>query len=359
MKETPLRAIHESLDAMMVDSEEWYMPGQYTSIVDEHNLVRNNVGIFDLCHMGELWITGKDALPNIQNLCTQDIELLCDRQIAYTPMCREDGTIVDDVLVYRWEPKTFMLLVNAKNIDKDIEWIKNQLNGDVELSNQSDETGMLSIQGPNAEAVLQKITRQRLNSIQYYWFTTGIVAGIDCIISRSGFTGEDGFEIYCESSEVVKLWNALLEAGKEVELKPIGLGAKDSLRLENRLVAYGLDIDDSTTPIEANMNWTVSLNKGPFIGYEVLKQQKEHGTSRTLVGFEMPKGPLPRHGTPVAFQNKRIGRVTSCVISPTLKKTIGLAYVPISFKEIGAMFDIEIRGKYFSATVIETPFYRR
>ena len=359
MKETPLRAIHESLDAMMVDADEWYMPGQYTSIIDEHNLVRNNVGIFDLCNMGELWITGKDALKNIQMLCTQDIELLCDRQIAYTPMCREDGTIVDDILVYRWEPKTFMLLVNPKNIDKDYNWIKSNISGDVELSNQSDETGMLSIQGPNAEAVLQKITRQRLNSIQYYWFTSGIVAGIDCIISRSGFTGEDGFEIFCESHQVVNLWNALIEAGKEVELKPIGLSAKESLRLENRLVAYGLDIDDNTTPIEASLYWTVNFDKGNFIGYDALKKQKERGTTRTLVGFEMPKGPVPKHGTPVTFKNKRIGKVTSCVTSPTLKKTIGLAYVPISFKEIGAMFDIEIHGKYFSATVIETPFYRR
>lgn len=250
-------------------------------------------------------------------------------------------------------------MVNAKNIEKDYNWIKSNISGEIELSNQSAETGMLSIQGPNAEAVLQKITRQRLCAIQYYWFTTGIVAGIDCIISRSGFTGEDGFEIYCDTHDVVKLWNALMEAGKEVELKPIGLYAKDSLRLENRLVAYGLDIDDNTTPLEASLNWTVNFNKGYFIGYDALWKQKEFGLNRTLVGFELPKGPIPKHGTPVTFKNKRIGRVTSCVTSPTVKQTIGLAYVPMAFKEIGAKFDIEIHGKYFSATVIETPFYRR
>ncbi len=359
MKETPLRATHEALDAMMVDFDDWYLPGQYTSITDEHNLVRNNVGVFDLCYMGELWLTGHDALANIQNLVTQDIEMLSDRQIAYTPMCRPDGTIVDLILVFRWDPKTFMLLVNGKNIEKDINWIRDNINGDVNLSDQSEHTGMLSIQGPNAEAALQKLTRQKLDSIQYYWFTTGNINGIECVMSRTSFTGEDGFDVFCDGKDIEKIWNALLEAGKEVDVKPIGMYALDSLRLEGRLVTYGLDVDDNTNPIEANLNWTVNLNKKGFIGYDVLKHKKENGVGRTLIGFEMPKGPVPRHGNPVVFEGKRVGIVTSACISPTLKKNIGLAMVPISFKELGAKFDIEIRGKYFSATVIETPFYKR
>lgn len=359
MKETPLRAVHEALDAMMVDFDDWYLPGQYTSITEEHNLVRNNVGVFDLCYMGELWVTGPDALANVQNLCTQDVELLSDRQIAYTPMCRPDGTIVDLLLVYRWDPKTFMLLVNGRNAEKDLEWISKNISGNVNLSNQSDNTGMLSIQGPNAEAVLQKLTRQKLSDINYYWFTTAFVDGIECVLSRTSFTGEDGFDIFCDAHEVERIWNSLLEAGKEVDIQPIGVSAQDSLRLEGRLVNFGADVDDNTNPIEANLNWTVNLNKKGFIGYEALMHKKIHGVGRTLVGFEMPKGPVARHGNNVVFEGKRVGKVTSGCISPTLKKNIGLAMVPISFKEIGAKFDIEIRGKYFSATVIETPFYKR
>lgn len=359
MKETPLRAVHEALDAMMIDYDEWYMPGQYTSIVEEHNLVRNNVGIFDLCHLGELWLSGSDALKNLQNLCCQDIEQLSDRQIAYTPICREDGNIIDDILVFRWDPKTFMLVVNAKNIEKDIAWIQSHLTGDAELSDQSDNTGCISIQGPNSEAVLQKLTKQRLDSIKYYCFSTISLNGMGVVVSRSGLTGEEGFDIYCEAKDCEKIWNDLLEAGKEVDIKPIGLSARESLRIESRFMAYGTDIDENTTPVEANLNWTVNLNKGAFIGYERLKKQKERGVGSILVGFEMAKGPVPRKGNPVLFQGKKVGRVTSGVISPTLKKTIGLAYVPISFKEIGARFDVEIRGKYFPATVIETPFYKR
>ncbi len=359
MKKTPLCNVHEKLGARMIDFSGWYMPVQYSGIMEEHNAVRNNSGLFDLFHMGEFWLTGKDALKNVQKIVTQDIEWLSDRQIAYTPMCRPDGTIVDDLLVYRWNADKFLLVVNASNIEKDFNWIKSQLKGEYQFTNESDKTGLIAIQGPNAEAILQKLTRQRLKPIKFYWFTSGRVCDVECIISRTGYTGEDGFELYYPAEKSEMMWNALMEAGKEFGIKPIGLGARDTLRLEARLMLYGNDINDATTPIEANLNWTVKFGKGSFNGSDVMKKQKDSGTSKTLVGFEMAKGPAPRHGYKIFKGGKEVGEVTSGTMSPTLKKNIGLGYVPPALKEIGTQFDVEIRGKNYPATVIETPFYTR
>ncbi|MDD3001476.1 MAG: glycine cleavage system aminomethyltransferase GcvT [Candidatus Riflebacteria bacterium] len=359
MKKTPLCQVHEALGARMVEFGGWYMPVQYTSIIEEHNHVRTKCGMFDLFHMGEFWLTGPDAMKNVQKIVTQDIEALSDRQIAYTPMCRPDGTIVDDLLVYRWTDTEFMLVVNASNELKDFDWINHQLEGNVRLANESANTGLIAVQGPNAEALLQKLTRQRLKSIKFYWFTAGKVSGIDCIISRTGYTGEDGFELYFNAEHTEYLWSVLTEKGKEFDLKPIGLGARDTLRLEARLMLYGNDLNDTTTPIEANLGWTVKFAKGQFTASEILKHQKDNGTERILVGFEMGKGPAPRHGYPVLKDGKQIGEVTSGTMSPTLKKNIGLAYVAPTLKEIGSTFDVEVRGKAYPATVIETPFYKR
>lgn len=359
MNKTPLCAVHEKLGARMVDFAGWYMPVQYSSIIEEHTTVRENAGLFDLFHMGEFWLTGPDALKNVQKIVTQDAEALSDRQIAYSPMCRPDGSIVDDLLVYRWNAEKFLLVVNASNIDKDFEWIKSQLSGDVKLDNQSQNTGLIAIQGPKAEAILQKLTRQRLKPIKFYWFTSGKVLDVDCIISRTGYTGEEGFEIYYPAEHSEKLWNALMEAGKDSCLKPIGLGARDTLRLEARLMLYGNDISDNTTPIEANLNWTVKFAKGAFNGSDVLKKQKEEGVGKTLVGFELGKGPAARHGYPIVKDGKVVGEVTSGTMAPTLKKNIGLGYVPPALSAIGTVLDIEIRGKNYPATVIETPFYTR
>ena len=343
----------------MVDFTGWYMPVQYTSIIAEHNTVREKAGMFDLTHMGEFWLNGPDALKNIQKIVTQDIESISDRQIAYTPMCRPDGTIVDDLLVYRWNPQKYLLVVNASNIEKDYNWIKSQLEGQVDLYDASDHTALIAIQGPNAEQILQKITKQRLKAIKFYWFTQGNVADVDCIISRTGYTGEDGFEIYLDSGDAVKVWQQLTEAGKDLGLAPIGLGARDTLRLEARLMLYGNDIDDNSNPIEANLNWTVKFAKGDFNSSKVLKEQKENGTKKTIVGFEMGKGPAPRHGYDILKDGEKIGVVTSGTKSPTLNKNIGLGYVQPKFKKIGTKFDIEIRGKKHEATVVETPFYKR
>ncbi|NLF95564.1 MAG: glycine cleavage system aminomethyltransferase GcvT [Candidatus Riflebacteria bacterium] len=359
MNKTPLCAVHEKLGARMIDFSGWYMPVQYTSIIEEHNAVREAAGLFDLFHMGEFWLTGPDALKNVQKIVTQDAEALSDRQIAYTPMCRPDGSIVDDLLVYRWNAYKFLLVVNASNIEKDYNWIKSQLEGDVKFDNQSNNTGLIAIQGPQAEAILQKLTRQRLKPIKFYWFTSGKVLDVECIISRTGYTGEEGFELYYPAEHSEKLWNALMEAGKEAGIKPIGLGARDTLRLEARLMLYGNDISDNTTPIEANLNWTVKFNKGAFTGSDVLKKQKEQGVSKTLVGFELGKGPAARHGYPIVKDGKTVGEVTSGTMAPTLKKNIGLGYVPPALSAIGTVLDIEIRGKNYPATVIETPFYTR
>jgi aminomethyltransferase len=359
MKKTPLSSIHEELGARMIDFSGWYMPVQYKSIIEEHNAVRENSGLFDLYHMGEFWITGKDAMKNVQKIVTQNIEAISDRQIAYSPMCRPDGTIVDDLLVYRWNEYKFLLVVNAANIEKDYKWIKSQLEGEVELKDDSEGTGLIAIQGPDAESILQKITKQRLKSIKFYWFTTGHAAGVECIISRTGYTGEDGFELYYPAEKSAEIWNALMEAGKENGLRPIGLGARDTLRLEARLMLYGNDIDDTTTPIEANMNWTVKFSKGSFNGSDVLKKQKENGVEKTIVGFELGKGPAARNGYQILKDGKPVGKVTSGTMSPTLKKNIGLGYVPPELSKIGTRLDIEIRNKNYSATVIETPFYSR
>lgn len=359
MNKTPLCAVHEKLGARMIDFSGWYMPVQYSSIIEEHNAVRESAGLFDLFHMGEFWMTGPDALKNVQKIVTQDAEALSDRQIAYSPMCRPDGTIVDDLLVYRWNAEKFLLVVNASNIDKDFNWMKSQLEGNVKFTNESAKTGLIAIQGPKAEAVLQKLTRQRLKPIKFYWFTTGKVLDVDCIISRTGYTGEEGFELYYDAEHSEKLWNALMEAGKDVNIKPIGLGARDTLRLEARLMLYGNDIHDSTTPIEANLNWTVKFNKGAFNGSDVMKKQKDQGVSKTLVGFELAKGPAARHGYPIVKDGKVVGEVTSGTMAPTLKKNIGLGYVPPALSAIGTVLDIEIRGKNYPATVIETPFYTR
>ncbi|MGM0601415.1 MAG: glycine cleavage system aminomethyltransferase GcvT [Candidatus Rifleibacteriota bacterium] len=359
MKKTPLSSVHEKLGARMIDFSGWYMPVQYESIIEEHKAVRSKSGLFDLYHMGEFWLTGKDAMKNIQKIVTQNIEAISDRQIAYTPMCRPDGSIVDDLLVYRWNEYKFLLVVNAANIKKDYDWIESQLEGDVEFNDQSENTGLLAIQGPDAQSILQKITKQRLKAIKFYWFTTGKVAGHECIISRTGYTGEDGFEVYYPAEKSEEIWNAIMEAGKEEGLRAIGLGARDTLRLEARLMLYGNDIHDETTPIEANLNWTVKFAKGKFNGSEVLKKQKEEGTAKTIVGFELGKGPAPRNGYPIVKDGKKVGVVTSGTKSPTLNKNIGLGYVPPELSKIGTELEIEIRGKNYPATIVETPFYSR
>ncbi|MBF0547784.1 MAG: glycine cleavage system aminomethyltransferase GcvT [Candidatus Riflebacteria bacterium] len=359
MKKTPLCSIHEKAGARMIEFGGWYMPVQYTSIIEEHQTVRTKAGLFDLFHMGEFWLTGPDALKTVQKVVTQDIEALSDRQIAYTPMCRPDGTIVDDLLVYRWNREKFFLVVNASNIEKDFAWFQSNLVGNSKLENKSNETGLIAIQGPLAQEILQKIVRQNLKAIKYYWFTSGIVDGVDAIISRTGYTGEDGFELYFDAAHCERIWNLLMNAGSGLGLAPIGLGARDTLRLEARLMLYGNDIHDSTTPIEANLDWTVKFAKGPFNSSDVLKSQKEQGVKKTLVGFEMGKGPAPRHGYAIFKDGKKVGEVTSGTMAPTLQKNVGLGYVPPELKSIGSKLDVEIRGKMYPATVIPTPFYTK
>ncbi len=338
------------------------MPLYYTSIIDEHNMVRNRVGLFDVSHMGEFNIRGKDALAFVKELITNDASRLNNNQVLYTLMCNNKGTIIDDLLVYKFSDERFMLVVNASNIEKDFEWIEevtSKFEKDVVLKDISDETSLLALQGPKAEKVLQKVTDLDLSQIKYYWFQEGTVEKIQAIISRTGYTGEDGFEIYIKPEHTIKVWNRLLEIGKEEGIKPIGLGARDTLRLECAMLLYGNDMDETKTPLETNIAWTVKFDKENFIGKEALLKQKEEGIKQRLVGFELIERGVPRHNYPILKDKERIGTVTSGSFSPTLKKGIGLGYVKTNFAKEGNEIQIQIRERTTRAKIVKTPFYKR
>jgi aminomethyltransferase len=362
LKKTPLFEIHKKLGAKIIEFGSWLMPVYYTSVIDEHNTVRNRVGLFDVSHMGEFTIRGKDALAFIQRLITNDASRLNNNQALYTPMCNDNGTIIDDLLVYKFSDEYFMLVVNASNIEKDYKWIEEiakKFDRDVILKDISDETSLLALQGPKAEKVLQKITNLDLSQIKYYWFKEGRIDKIQAIISRTGYTGEDGFEIYIKPEYAPKVWNRLLEIGKEEGIKPVGLGARDTLRLECAMLLYGNDMDETKTPLETNIAWTVKFNKEDFIGKEVLLKQKEEGVKQRLVGFELLEHGIPRHNYSILKDKERIGTVTSGSFSPTLKKGIGLGYVKINFGKERTEIQIQIRKRTVKARVVKTPFYKR
>ena len=362
LKKTSLFEIHKKLGAKIIEFGPWLMPLYYTSIIEEHNTVRNKVGLFDVSHMGEFSIRGKDALAFVQRLITNDASLLNDNQVLYTPVCNDKGTIIDDLLVYKFSDQHFMLVVNAANIEKDYRWVEEvgrKFNQDVILKDISDETSLLALQGPKAEEVLQKITDLDLSKVRYCWLQEGRVEEIQAIISRTGYTGENGFEIYLKPEHAIKVWNRLLEAGKTEEIKPVGLGARDTLRLECAMLLYGNDMDETRTPLETNIAWTVKFNKEDFIGKEALLKQKEEGIKEKLIGFELIERGVPRHNYPILKDKERIGTVTSGSFSPTLKKGIGLGYVKTDFAQAGSEIQIQIREKLVKAQVVKTPFYRR
>ena len=359
---TPLFETHKKLGAKIIEFGPWFMPLYYTSIVDEHNTVRNRVGLFDVSHMGEFSIKGKDTLAFIQGLITNDVSRLNNNQALYTPMCNDNGTIIDDLVVYKFSAEHFMLVVNASNIEKDFEWIEGvarKFDKDIILKNISDETSLLTLQGPKAEEVLQKITNLDLSRMKYYWFQEGRIEEIQAIISRTGYTGEDGFEIYLKSEYASQIWNRLLEIGKKEGIKPIGLGARDTLRLECAMLLYGNDMDETKPPLEANIAWTIKFNKEDFIGKKALLKQEEEGIKQRLVGFELIERGVPRHNYPILKDGERIGTVTSGSFSPTLKKGIGLGYVKIDFAKERTEIQIRIRDKTVKARIVKTPFYRK
>lgn len=359
LKRTPLFEAHRQLGARMIAFGGWDMPVQYAGILEEHRAVRERAGLFDVSHMGEIEITGPGALEAIQHLTSNDASRLYVGQVQYSALTTPEGTFVDDITVYKFADDRYCMTVNAANIEKDFVWIREHLVPDVEVKNTSDEVALLAIQGPRAQEILQKLTSVELGKLKYYFFVEGNAVGIDCCISRTGYTGEDGFEMYLPLQHVAILWNALLEAGAPAGLQPCGLGARDTLRLEAKMALYGQDIDDQHTVLEADLGWIVKLQKGEFIGREALARQKAEGVSRKLVGFEMLSRGIARPHYAIVRGSKTIGEVTSGGPAPSLGKNIGLGYVAAEYTAIGTEFAIMIRGNPVVARVVSTPFYRR
>lgn len=360
MKRTPLYEKHVEQNGKLIDFGGWELPVEYSKITEEHEAVRNAAGLFDVSHMGEITVEGEDAEKFVQYVVTNDISVLSDYQIAYTPMCYPDGGIVDDLLVYKINNKKYLLVVNASNTDKDFEWMKSNQFGDVKIENVSESYAQLAIQGPNAEIILQKLTDKNLSEIEFYHFAENVmIKDINALVSRTGYTGEDGFEIYLASSDGPKLWDLLLNEGKDSGLVPAGLGARDTLRFETCLPLYGQEIDKDITPLEAGLGIFVKLAKEDFIGKEALAKQKVEGVKRRIVGFEMVDRGIPRIHYEVSADGKIIGHVTTGSFAPTLKKNLGLALVDVEYAKEGTEFDIIIRNKNVKAVAIKKPFYSK
>jgi len=360
VKKVALNDKHIALNAKMVPFAGFMMPVQYSGINDEHETVRNGVGVFDVSHMGEFILKGPDALDLIQRVSSNDAAKLTDGKIQYSCLPNEAGGIVDDLLVYRINEKTYMLVVNASNIEKDWNWIQSKNDKKVEMHNISDQTSLLAVQGPMAVKALQSLTDLDLASVEYYTFLKGKFAGFDNIlISATGYTGAGGFEIYFENQYADKIWDAVFEAGAPFQIKPIGLGARDTLRLEMGFCLYGNDIDDTTSPIEAGLGWITKFTK-EFTNSIALKKQKEDGVKRKLVGFEMIDRGISRHGYPIQdASGNMIGVVTSGTQSPSLQKAIGMGYVETGFAAEGTEIFVNIRDKWLKAKVVKFPFYKK
>jgi aminomethyltransferase len=359
MKNTALSHIHEALGAKMVPFAGYNMPVQYEGVNIEHETVRNGVGVFDVSHMGEFLLNGPDALDLIQRVTSNDAATLVPGRAQYSCLPNSDGGIVDDLLVYKIKDEQYLLVVNASNIEKDWNWISKHNTKGVEMRNISEDYSLLAIQGPKATEVLQKLTSVNLSAIKYYHFEVGDFAGFPhVIISATGYTGAGGFEIYCKNEEVETIWNKIFEAGKPYGIKPIGLAARDTLRLEMGFCLYGNDINDTTSPIEAGLGWITKFTK-EFTNSASIKAQKENGVSRKLVGFELVDKGIPRHDYAIVdAQGHNIGIVTSGTMSPSLKKAIGLGYVTNSHSTVGSTIFIEIRDKKIAAEVVALPFYK-
>ncbi|MBB6446044.1 glycine cleavage system aminomethyltransferase GcvT [Bacillus benzoevorans] len=363
LKRTPLFESYQKFGAKVIDFGGWELPVQFSGIIEEHETVRTAAGLFDVSHMGEVIAEGKDALNFVNYLVTNDVTKVEINQAQYSAMCYPDGGTVDDLLVYKLEDEKYLLVINAANIDKDYAWMQQNVKGDVKLQNISGEVSQLALQGPKAEAILQKLTDTDLSQIGSFCFAQhATVAGItDILVSRTGYTGEDGFELYLANDKVVALWDKLLEAGKEDGLKPIGLGARDTLRFEARLNLYGQELSSDIGPLEGGIAFAVKLKKeSDFIGKEALVKQKAEGLKRKIVGVEVTGRGIPRHGYKVfSADGVEIGEITSGTQSPTLKKSLGLALVSAEYAELGTELKLEIRNKMIDAVVVKAPFYKR
>jgi aminomethyltransferase len=364
LKKTPLNAEHRELGGKMVDFGGWDMPVQYSAgVIEEHMATRTRAGLFDVSHMGEIWAEGPDAIEFVNRLTTNDVTKLVDGQAHYSALTNDLGGVVDDLLVYRFGQERLLLVVNAATTDKDWEWIaSHKADENVALRNASADYCQIAVQGPDALGILQGLTDMELDSIKYYHFATGSVDGVESIISRTGYTGEDGFEVYASPEFAVQLWNKLLKTGnygQENGILPAGLAARNTLRLEAGMSLYGHELSDSITPYEANLGWITKLQKGDFTGSEELEKQKEEGLKRKLIGFEMKDRGIARDDQAVYVDGEKVGYVTSGSPSPYLKKNIGFALLPVEFANIGQEITIDVRGKHLIAEVVPTPFYKR
>ena len=361
LKRTPLNARHRALGARMVSFGGWDMPVEYSGIMDEHLAVRTGVGLFDVSHMGEVEVAGSDALEAVQRMTSNDASRLEVGQSQYSALTTYDGTFVDDLLVYRLADAHYLLVINASNIAKDAAWIKQEMAsvGDAVSVNSSSRYALLSVQGPRALEVLQPLTGVELDSIGYYWFASGEVASVRATISRTGYTGEDGFELFVPPQSAEQVWNAVLASGGPAGIKPVGLGARDTLRLEASMRLYGNDIDETTTVLEAGLGWVVGWDKPVFNGRDALVRQKAEGVSRKLVGFEVIDRGIARHGYEIYVDGDRVGTVTSGTMTPYLRKAIGMAYVPVAASAAGTEIAVAIRDRRVAAQVVKMPFYKR
>ncbi len=360
MKRTRFYSSHKKLNSRMIEFFGWEMPVEFSGIIEEHLAVRTAAGLFDVSHMGEILIRGKDALALVQFLTPNDASRLSPFQIQYSALTTAQGTFVDDLLVYCLGPEEYLLVVNAANTDKDYAWIVAHRAGfDADVENASDRYSQLALQGPRAEEILQPLTDVRLPDLKRFWSRIGKVAGVEALVSRTGYTGEDGFEIYTTAPEPAVLWDEILRQGNPHGLLPVGLGARDTLRLEANLMLYGNDIDETTTVLEADLKWIVKFKKGDFLGREALETQLSEGITRKIVGFELLEKGIPRPHYPVFVMGQKEGDVTSGTYSPYLRKSIGLVYLPTEHAEIGAAVEVGIRDKRVAGVVVSTPFYRR
>lgn len=360
-RKTALYDRHVACGGKIVDFAGWALPIQYEGLVAEHTAVRNEAGVFDVSHMGEVEVKGTGARDFVQNLVTNDVDAIVDGQICYCAMCYPDGGTVDDLLVYKRNHEDFLLVINAANIDKDFAWMQENSKGyEISLENISDDVSEIAVQGPKAQEILQMICETDLSEIGFFYFKEQVkVAGADCIVSRTGYTGEDGFEVYTSHENITKVWDELFKVGEEKGLKPAGLGARDTLRFEASLPLYGNELGKDISPLEAGIGMFVKLAKENFIGKEALAKQKEEGLKRKTVGFEMIDKGIPRHEYPVLKDGKVIGHVTTGYQAPTVGKTIGLALIDATYAEMGSEFEIQVRKKTAKAQIISKRFYQK
>jgi aminomethyltransferase len=354
VRKTALHGEHVALGAKIVEFAGWAMPIFYSGIAGEHRRVRNTAGLFDVSHMGEFIVSGADALPALERITTNRLSAIAEGRVQYSAMCYENGGFVDDLLIYAM-PGRYMLVVNASNLEKDLEWIRANLVGDATVEDVSDATSLIALQGPRSEEVLATLTPADLTSLRYYRWTEAEVAGRATTLSRTGYTGEDGFEIYCDPEDAPKLWNAILTEGAAVDIEPVGLGARDTLRLEMGYSLYGSEMDETRTPAEAGLMWVTKLDKGDFVGRDAIARKVEDGVAERIVGFELEARGLPRAGHRIFAGDEEVGRVTSGTLSPSLEKGIGLGYLR---SDVTGDISLEIRDRRVEARTVSLPFYK-